>query len=155
LYLSRFPNAPDHEYMEDVCRHLITESAESESIHDYNWTKKHVRVFVQASSGVKGYRPEFDQILKDSFKAWSDAGVISFEFVPDATNADIECVWIDDAKQLASPAEGGEALLRHRGDAVNHARIALLTYRNGPVKTLDSHEVKCLCLHEIGHSLGL
>lgn len=154
VYLSRFPYAQDRQYMESVTRHLLNASAIN-SIQDYNWTKKSVRVFIQPGTGVRGYKPEFVQVLKDSFKSWSEAGVLSFQYVSRPQDADIECVWTDDANQLGSLAEGGEALLKHQGDKVNHARILLLTYRNNIVSTLDQNEMRALCLHEIGHALGM
>lgn len=154
VYLSRFPYAQDRPYMESVTHHLINASATNQ-IQDYNWTKKTVRVFVKDGSGVRGFKPEFNQILKDSFKSWSDAGVLSFQYVSRWQDADIECVWTDDARQLGSLAEGGEALLKHQADKVSHARIVLLTYRSNLIGTLTQNEVRALCLHEIGHSLGL
>ena len=154
LYISRFPGAPNRDYMAAITRHLIAESTE-QATKNYNWTKKNVRVFIHPGSGLQGYREEFEQVLKESFSSWSQAGVLTFEFVRKPDRADIECVWTDDVKQLGSLAEGGEAVLNHQGNAVSHARIMLLTNRNSAVAAMSLQEMRALCLHEIGHSLGM
>ena len=154
LYLSAFPSAPDRSYMEAVTQHLIAETA-GRTTQNHRWNKKTIRVFVQAPSNVRGYRSEFDQILKSSFKTWSDSGVINFEFVSKIESADIECVWTDDTRQLGTLAEGGEALVRHRENTISGARIVLLTNRAHGVGALHYDEVRALCIHEIGHALGL
>lgn len=125
-----------------------------DSTQNYSWKKRHVKVYVQPATDVTGYRPSFDVILRDSFRNWSQAGVISFEFVPRKEDADIECIWTDDVKKLASESEGGETVLREAGGTVSHARLTLLTTRRGE-PTMTDRDVQALCLHEIGHALGL
>ncbi|MBX9688444.1 MAG: matrixin family metalloprotease, partial [Candidatus Obscuribacterales bacterium] len=122
---------------------------------NFHWNKKTVRVYVQPANGVRGFAPTYNDVLQESFLSWSQTGDLSFEFVDSVAKADIECVWTDDVSKLSSPGEGGEAILRHQGNVVTHARVTLLTARVGTRAALTEREVRALCLHEIGHALGL
>ncbi len=154
-YLSEFPNATDRSFISDIIAHLKAESALSAvgTTSDFNWNKRRVRVFVQSANQIEGFRPEFNVILQNAFFTWSQAGVISFEFVSNRKSADIECMWIDNAKTLASTSEGGETVVNKSHGSVTHAQIKLLTKRQG--NSLTNRDVRALCLHEIGHALGL
>lgn len=159
-YLSQFPAAADATLIADIMRHLRKESAElanrgaaqSKNLH---WNKKLVRVYIQPAQSLRNFSSSFNDILQESFLSWSQSGDLSFEFVDSAAKADIECVWTDNIANLSSPGEGGEALLRHQGPVVTHAKIMLLTDRLGSRAALTEREVRALCLHEIGHALGL
>ncbi len=156
-YLLRFPAAGDRAVIADIVKHLQAESSKIASCGDTNfhWAKKQLKVFVHSADGVSGFKPEFNEALQESFLSWSTTGALNFEFVNDAQQADIECSWTDDVSKLSSIGEGGEAVLRHRGAQVTHARITLLTNRTANHAQLSLKEVKALCLHEVGHSLGL
>ncbi|MBX9689657.1 MAG: tetratricopeptide repeat protein [Candidatus Obscuribacterales bacterium] len=157
-YLSSFPQAGDSRFVAEIIRNLEKESAVSSNstqIQNYSWSNKKVRVYIHAANNVRGFQPAYNEILQDSFLRWSQSGVLSFEFVNSPANADIECVWTDDAGKLASIGEGGETVLRHQGKTVSHAKIILLTRRLGSTARLSSSEINALCLHEIGHALGM
>ena len=171
-YLARFPNASDASFISDLITHLKMESANHAIDKTSNaigiaktgaaitsetnaaWKKRHVKVYVQPATDVRGYRPSFDVILRNAFLSWSQAGVISFEFTPSRDDADIECIWTDDVKKLASVSEGGETVLKENHGEVDHAKLTLLTTRPGNLAVTD-RDVQALCLHEIGHALGL
>ena len=160
-YLSRFPGAGDAALIADIANHLRKESADqahrtaSGISKNYHWNKKLVKVYVAPTEGVHGFDASFNDILKESFLSWSQTGDLSFEFVDSPAQADIDCTWTDDISKLSSPGEGGEAMLRHQGAVVTHARVTLLTARLGNRANLTEREVRALCLHEIGHALGL
>lgn len=157
-YLYQFPSAPDAPLIHDMVTHLRMESAQNSiagAPNDFNWKKNHVKVFIAPADGVSGFQPQFNEILKSSFVSWSEAGVISFELVPTAEESDIECVWTDDVKKLSSVGEGGETSFKKSNGAISHAKITLLTKRAGSQPALSERDVRALCLHEIGHSLGL
>jgi tetratricopeptide (TPR) repeat protein len=159
-YLERFPAAPDREVIADIVSHLRLESDQTEncgnvSSGNLHWAKKHLKVFVYRADGLNGFRPVFNELLLESFLSWGESGALSFEFVNDAQEADIECCWTDNVSKLSSVGEGGEAVMRHRGSVVTHARLSLLTSRPSNQTGLSEREVKALCLHEIGHALGL
>jgi predicted Zn-dependent protease len=159
-YLQRFPQASDRAVIADIINHLQKETQHISQCPDnntgnYHWTKRQLKVYVQPAEGLAGFRPEFNQILQESFLSWSASGALNFEFVDNAAQADVECTWTDDVSKMASVSEGGEAVLRHRGDVISHANVTLLTKRAANQAKLSAAEIKTLCLHEVGHALGL
>lgn len=159
-YMARFPSAPDREVIADIVKHLQAETARvaraAAAPSGFHWNKSELKVYVHTADGVTGFREGFNEILRESFVSWGESGTLKFEFVSDLSQADIECIWTDDITKLSSPGEGGEAVLRHRGPVVTHAKITLLTNRpNANHAKLSEREVKTLCLHEIGHALGM
>lgn len=159
-YLQQFPNASDRTVIADIVAHLQKEMARRDdsslASSNLHWTKKVLKVYVGTANGVTGFRPEFNQMLQESFLSWTSTGTLSFEFVADLSQADIEVVWTDDVSKLGSVGEGGEAVLKHRGTLITHACLTLLTCRPASRQArLSNSEIKTLCLHEIGHALGL
>lgn len=158
-YLYQYPTAPDAQFIHDMVTHLRMEAAQNSiagAPSDFTWSKKHVRVYIAPADGVSGFQPEFNEILKSSFVSWSEAGVISFELAPTAEESDIECAWTDDVQKLSSLGEAGETSFKKTNNgAISHAKITLLTKRAGSQPALSDRDVRALCLHEIGHSLGL
>lgn len=159
-YTEQFPAASDRAVIADIVAHLKKEAGKHDDANsmagNLHWTKKMLKVFVGTANGVTGFRPEFNQMLQESFLSWTSTGTLSFEFVSDASQADIEVVWTDDVSKLGSVGEGGEAVLKLRGASITHACLTLLTCRPASKQAkLSNAEVKTLCLHEIGHALGL
>ena len=159
-YMERFSSAPDRAVIADIVKHLQAETARvarnAGAPAGFHWSKNELKVYVHTASGVTGFRDGFNDILRESFASWSESGPLKFEFVSELSQADVECIWTDDSTKLSSLGEGGEAVLRHRGSVVTHARITLLTNRpNANHAKLSEREVKTLCLHEIGHALGM
>ncbi len=180
-YLKRFPEDKLADKAKDLVKHLQEEVYEQDAIEksiassgqsnttDYfpfttasgtiKWTdsKLPVKVFVAAGTRVPGYRAEYDGILKDSFKTWSQASgeKISFNFVSKAEDADINCVWTDDYSQVSSPSEGGEAQVSWTSNGIERVKVVIITADPTPDSPLTQNQVQAVCLHEIGHSLGL
>jgi hypothetical protein len=116
-----------------------------------------LRVFISSGEGLEGYRREYGDILRQSFKEWETAskGSISFQYVNSAQKADISCKWIDDPHELASSAEGGEAEVDSLLNGIVKVHILLLITDPSSAFPLTDNLVRALCLHEIGHGLGL
>jgi len=123
------------------------------------WPLLHMplRVYIFPGEELVNYRPEFDRILRQSFIEWQKAsyGRIQFVFVKSPAHADITCAWVDDPKKLQSTAEGGEAEVRTILNSILKVKILLLL--NDPTSTfpLTDNLIRTLCLHEIGHAIGL
>jgi len=144
--------------LETEQRRIDTDGSGFQSVDStefYTWKKQSLHVYIKPGAGLVGYRAEFDRILRECFGKWGSLGVLQFVQVDTAQQADIECDWIADPKNLSSIAEGGETTLKHRSKALSHAQISLITVRPGNSAPLTNQEVRAICLHEIGHALGL
>lgn len=104
------------------------------------------------------------QALREAFSSWSQAtaGRVAFTPVNDPNQADIVCSWTDDPEkvvQAGRAVEGGLTKLSmqpHPNGSeimVVRASVLLLTNRGGTPLGYD--EMKKVCLHEVGHALGL
>jgi len=116
-----------------------------------------IRVYVKSGEGVEGYRPEFEEALRQAFDDWTEAtaGKIAFVFLPSAENAQMTVIWTSDLKAPALKAEAGLEKSSTGPDGLEKAEILLLTlnpFKEGPIGTNYLFNV---CLHEIGHGLGL
>lgn len=124
-----------------------------------------LRVYIDPGKGewsqVQANPP---QALREAFSNWSQAtaGRIAFMPVNDPNQADIVCVWTDDPEKIVEAGravEGGLTKLTMQPDPngtgimVVRATVTLLTNRGGTPLTYD--EMKKVCLHEVGHALGL
>lgn len=116
-----------------------------------------LKVFIHSGDDARGFMPVFNTVLTEAFRNWQRAtgGVVSFVPARDAREANIECRWTDNPRELRSPGEGGETetSYRARDGAISHAAITLLTFTNGT--GVSPNLVWATSLHEIGHSLGL
>lgn len=178
-YLRRFPNDGLADMARDLCKHLAEEANEQAEVekaiasapaaNDYfpyttvsgtiKWVdaKQPVKVYVASGKGVPGYKSEFQGIMNESFNNWAIASnnKVKFEFVGKKEGSDIECIWTNDHSQVSSPSEGGEAQVSWSDEGIDHVKIVILTVDPTPDSPLTQNQVQAVCLHEIGHSLGL
>lgn len=123
------------------------------------WTSSAMPLKVFIYPGLKciGFTPEFENVLVESFQTWEKAtkGLIGFIFVHDPHQADIECRWTDNAKELKSPSEGGDVVWQTNHNDFSHAAITLLTCDFTTKQNVSVPLMRATCLHEVGHALGL
>ncbi len=130
----------------------------------FRWTRMPIRVCIASGGGVFGYRDSYRQILMDAFSMWAQGSEnrLAFTLVNDPNNSDIYCDWTGDTNQVVAPGravEGGITKLNGQpmpnGSDVGivSARMTLLTNRSGT--PLDDEGMKKVCLHEVGHALGI
>jgi len=120
-------------------------------------TDKPISVYVRDGAGTEGYRPEFEESLRQAFDEWSDAtdGKIKFVFINDPATAQMTVNWTNDLHAPALTAEAGLAKTSFGAGGIENAEILLLTLdplKDGP---LGKNRMFNTCLHEIGHALGL
>jgi len=119
--------------------------------------EKPISVYVKDGSDVEGYRPEFEESLRQAFDEWNKAsdGKIKFVFIQNPGTAQMSVNWTNDLHAPALTAEAGTARTSFGSTGIENAEISLLTVdplKDGP---LGKNQVFNTCLHEIGHALGL
>lgn len=180
-YLRRFPNDSLATKARELVKKLQVEANEQEAVKklvvasrgtndsDYfvyttaggtiKWANNRipVKVYLASASEVPGYKPEYQGIMLDSFKAWETVTQekLKFTYVNSESDADIACIWTNDYANVSSPAEGGEAQVTSNQNGISKVRIVILTVDPTPDSPLTTNQVQEVCLHEIGHSLGL
>jgi predicted Zn-dependent protease len=133
----------------------------------FRWSqqKMPIRVFIAQGTPAIGFRESFGQDLSDALNEWSQAteSRVTFMLVSDLTQADIYCDWTADPNhivQSGTAVEGGLTRLtaqqRDSGPDVqiSRARMTILTTGGGGSPRTDN-EMKKVCLHEVGHAMGL
>ena len=129
----------------------------------FRWGKMPIRIFIAPGAGTPGYQKSHTQALIDACSKWAQASEnrVVFAFANNPSQADIVCSWTGDPNKIGDGGksiEGGltklTAQAQPNGDIfISKAKVTILTNRSG--KPLSSDDMKKVCLHEIGHALGI
>jgi len=116
-----------------------------------------ITVYIEPADSITGYRPEFDDVLRHAFQEWQTAtrAKVRFEVVNKPDDAEMIVSWTDDLHAPELTAEAGKASVVQDSDGIKSAELKLLTvspFKEGP---LGSQALYLVCLHELGHALGL
>jgi tetratricopeptide (TPR) repeat protein len=168
-YLRLYPNAPDAM----TIRQLLTAfkkvkiAAVDENATDYlneasgdrkvHFDKKVLSVYFEPTSDVVGFHENYQSLLTEAFDQWTQASkVLSWKTVSDKGSADIVCKWVDRLleKNGTQKVEAGEAHTESFANVIRTSIILLSTLPKAGTEVSDT-SIKYLCLHEVGHSLGL
>lgn len=177
--IRRFPNRPEAIIIIDLVKALEDEiriarshgdAASKENVKDYYaaitrggaklWParKMPLKVHIQSGDGVAGFKPKYAEILKEAFDEWSKAsqGKVTFKFVDNSADADILCSWASDSSQFKNRSEGGETLfVADSTGLMEGAKVVILTVATTGAHGVSDNEMRVICLHEVGHALGL
>ncbi len=144
------------DYLHEACPKMIT-----------RWATNRVplKVYLENDTGVVGYRPQFRQFMIDAFATWVKAseGRLSFSIVDSPNRGNIICRWVSDpSKGHMSGCEQGitHSQVFYLKSAPNNcmvrsAEIYILTLYRGNNAQLSDVAMKAVCLHELGHALGI
>lgn len=124
----------------------------------FRWTHTSpIKVFINSGEGVAEYRPEFEESLRQAFEDWSEASGHKFVFdiQEHEDHPDIIVSWTADLHAPEFSAEAGDCRLQCGPDGLESATIRLLTVDPFKQAPLGKEALHAVCLHEIGHALGL
>jgi predicted Zn-dependent protease len=129
---------------------LLTRDSALARWHDR--VERPLTVWIQPTSPVGDWQPEFVGEVRDAFNAWSATGIpVRFAFVSDSSRADIHVTFID---QFAEPISGKTRWARDDNWWIVDGDITLAIHHDGG-EPLDRPAVHAIALHEVGHLLGL
>jgi len=129
------------------------------------WPSQNIplKVYFEDGTSTPHYRRTFASLLKNAFNEWSAAtgGKLSWVKVSRIETADIICLWKTKPKKFLL---GGVTVPFFHKDSrgmliFKHAGIVIFTMRPKAVgfgwEPIDDAEARAVCLHEVGHALGL
>lgn len=113
-----------------------------------------IRVWVEPTSRVSGWTPNYPQVARDGFLAWEQqAGIpVRFTFVADSTAAEVRVRWVERIDMRGRI--GDTKAWRDMHGWIARGEITIGTHGPGP-DPLDENVVRATALHEVGHLLGL
>ncbi|HEY9773296.1 MAG TPA: tetratricopeptide repeat protein [Planktothrix sp.] len=125
-----------------------------------------ITVSIDSGEGVPGYQPSFRQALIDALNQWTHAtdNRLTWILVPPAAMAEIDCHWTANNGGFtlhgSNPDEQGEVSTYDtitRGDQkyIKHTTVLISTLNAKSNKYITDAEASDVCLHEVGHALGL
>jgi hypothetical protein len=126
------------------------------------WPAKNmpIVVYIQPDNGAPDHHENYSKIAKQAFDEWASAskGSYAFDFVDDPGRANIDLTWTTDQSKLPVHDEvfkSGTCQFSFSTFGIDGAKIMVLT--NDPEKggAVSDNLIHRICLHEIGHALGL
>ena len=111
-----------------------------------------LNVWIQPTSDVNEFHPEFAARVRDAFLDWDALKLpVRFAFTPDSAAADVHVTFID---HFDEPISGRTKWARDDDWWIIGGDIVLAVHHHNG-NTLDDESMKAMALHEIGHLLGL
>lgn len=116
-----------------------------------------ITVFINPGDNIPSYRPEFEEALRQAFEDWCEATDHKFAFTiqEQENKPDITVTWTNDLHAPEFTAEAGDCRLSAGPNGLDSAKIRLLTVDPFKEAPLGKEALHAVCLHEIGHALGL
>lgn len=111
-----------------------------------------VSVWIQPTTTLKDFWPDFRDRTRDAFYTWAASGVpMRFLFIDDSSNAEVHVVWVD---RFDDSAAGKTFWARDRNWWIVGADIQIALHRPTG-EPYDQQMIRTIALHEVGHLIGL
>jgi hypothetical protein len=111
-----------------------------------------VTVWIQPTTTVQDFWPDFKDRTRDAFYTWAASGVpLRFLFVDDSSRAEVHVVWVD---RFNDSAAGKTYWVRDKNWWIVGADIEIALHRPTGER-YDSQMIRTIALHEVGHLIGL
>jgi TonB family protein len=141
---TRTLSAPGEDYFQQITKG-----------HPYRWFDNDmaVRVLIKPGEDVPNFRHAFDALLRQSFMEWAanSNSKIKFQFVTEEP-ADITCQFVADLPKKKAEVAG----VTSYQTSPHHMDSAVISIKTkSDLVPLTDDLIHGLCLHEIGHALGL
>jgi TonB family protein len=123
--------------------------------HPYRWFDRDmaVRVLIKPGTDVPKFKPKFEEILRQCFHEWeaSSNSRISFKYVSEPPS-DITCQFVESLSK-EKPSVAGLTRYQTSPHHIESAMVSIKT--SSDITPLTDDLMHAICLHEIGHALGL
>jgi len=98
---------------------------------------------------------DYAGLVERAFKEWSDAsgGGVTFTFVANNSQANVECEWTTDQSKLSHSFAAGETHTGVNSIGKRKATAFIVVRPNDP--DYDEKDFYSTTLHEVGHAIGL
>ena len=124
----------------------------------YRWPDRMtnaLRVYVEPTSPLAAWSPQYPQLARDVFGEWGEAGFpLRFAFVFDSVGADITIRWVDRFPDGDGQRIGVTERVQGSDYLIVRARIDV-AMRDSAGRPLAPVVVGGIIRHEVGHALGL
>lgn len=135
----------------DYLNEMVAESSD-------RWSVDRLPLRVYIGAGGSGFRDSFRGLFSSAMNEWASAsnGKLRWTQVSDPSSADIAVQWqgsVTSGEPESGDTRNSFAIAGDGQRVLNHADITLVTSYNGSF--FSDAEMHKICLHEIGHALGL
>jgi hypothetical protein len=111
-----------------------------------------VTVWIQPTTTLKDFWPDFRDRVRDAFYTWAASGVpMRFLFVDDSAPAEVHVVWVD---RFDDSAAGKTYWARDTNWWIVGGDIEIALHRPTG-DAYDQQMIRTIALHEVGHLIGL
>ena len=173
-FIQRFPNSKHAKgikesigyYEKDFARARARESTNQASSmsRPYGRSDMPLKVYVHdrlkgrtvwTAGAKKSGEINYSLLIERAMQEWSNSSGrrISFVFTDNVDNANIECLWTTNRNDLHMSFAAG--VTSYERNAQNRPRAKIKLMAKTPKNGLTANEFYGVCLHELGHALGL